>query len=112
MLEVRDLTRSFGAVHALLGVSFTVRAGEVLGFLGPNGAGKSTTMRAIMGVTEPDSGTVLLDGAAVTPRERARFGYMPEERGLYPYMRIRDQLVYFARLRGLEKGWAAANADY
>ena len=78
----------------------------MFGFVGPNGAGKTTTMRIVLGVLAPDRGEVRCDGAPVDFATRARFGYMPEERGLYPKMRVRDQLVYFARLHG----WRAADA--
>lgn len=80
---------------ALDGLTFTVPPGQVFGFLGPNGSGKTTAMRAIVGVTSLDGGTVRWRGGAV---DRARVGYMPEERGLYPGMRVADQLEYFARL--------------
>jgi ABC-2 type transport system ATP-binding protein len=112
MLEVRDLRRSFGSVTAVDGVSFDIPRGEVVGFLGPNGAGKSTTMRSMMGVIEPDGGQVLLDGRPVSRDDRAGFGYMPEERGLYPRMRVADQLIYLARLHGLDRGWADASVRH
>jgi ABC-2 type transport system ATP-binding protein len=107
MLEVRDLTKRFGDVVALDGASLTVAPGRIVGFLGPNGAGKTTTMRAIFGLVRPDAGEVRWRGEAVGPEERARFGYMPEERGLYPKMKVGDQLTYFAELSGLHG--AAAN---
>ena len=107
MLEIRDLSKRFGAVVALDGASFGVPPGRIVGFLGPNGAGKTTTMRAIFGLMQPDRGEVRWCGEPVGPETRARFGYMPEERGLYPKMRIVDQLRYFARLSGL--GRAAAD---
>jgi ABC-2 type transport system ATP-binding protein len=94
-LELDQLTRQFGTVVALDGLTFSVPPGQVFGFLGPNGSGKTTAMRAIVGVTSLDSGTVRWRGGAV---DRARVGYMPEERGLYPGMRVADQLEYFARL--------------
>jgi ABC-2 type transport system ATP-binding protein len=109
MLEIRDLTKRYGDVVALDGASFTVAEGRILGFLGPNGAGKTTTMRAIFGLVRPDRGEVRWKGKAVGPQERARFGYMPEERGLYPKMKVGDQLVYFAELSGLS-GTAAKDA--
>src|SRR4051794_38130676 len=98
MLELSGLTRRFGDIRALDDVSFTVGPGQMFGFVGPNGAGKTTTMRIILGVLEADSGTVRWRGRPVGAAMRSRFGYMPEERGLYPKMRVRDQLVYFARL--------------
>jgi ABC-2 type transport system ATP-binding protein len=111
LLELRDLTRRYGAVVALDGVSFTVGAGQMFGFVGPNGAGKTTAMRIILGVLAADRGEVLFDGAHVDFQRRARFGYMPEERGLYPKMRVRDQLVYLARLHGMDAAAAGRAAD-
>jgi ABC-2 type transport system ATP-binding protein len=100
VLELRDLARSYGDVVALDGVSFSVEEGQMFGFVGPNGAGKTTTMRIVLGVLAPDRGDVLFRGTPVDFATRTRFGYMPEERGLYPKMRVRDQLVYLARLHG------------
>ena len=111
MLELEGLTRRFGDVVALDHLSFTVAPGRTLGFVGPNGSGKTTAMRIALGVLEPDAGTVRWRGAPVDGATRARFGYMPEERGLYPKMRVREQLVYFARLHGLGAGSAAEAAD-
>ena len=101
MLEIRDLTKRYGDVVALDGASFTVAQGRIVGFLGPNGAGKTTTMRAIFGLVRPDRGEVRWKGRPVGPEERAGFGYMPEERGLYPKMKVGDQLTYFAELSGM-----------
>ena len=101
-LAVDDLHRSFDDVRALAGVSFHVSPGSMHGFVGANGAGKTTTMRIIVGVDEADQGTVQLDGHRVTAADRARVGYLPEERGLYPDMRVRDQVVFLARLHGLD----------
>jgi ABC-2 type transport system ATP-binding protein len=109
VLEVRDLTKRYGDVLALDGASFTVPPGRIVGFLGPNGAGKTTTMRAIFGLVTPDRGDVRWEGKAVGSAERARFGYMPEERGLYPKMKVGDQLTYFGELSGLS-GTAAKRA--
>ena len=86
---------------ALDGVSFAVAPGQMFGFVGPNGAGKTTTMRIVLGVLGADAGRVLWNGAPVDHAVRTRFGYMPEERGLYPKMRVRAQLVYFAALHGV-----------
>ena len=101
MLEVRDLTKRYGDVVALDGATFSVSPGRIVGFLGPNGAGKTTTMRAVFGLVLPDRGEVRWRGAPVGPEQRARFGYMPEERGLYPKMRVGEQLVFLAELSGL-----------
>jgi ABC-2 type transport system ATP-binding protein len=110
-LELRDLRKSYGETVALDGVTFGVGAGEMFGFVGPNGAGKTTLMRIVLGVLEADAGEVLWRGAAIGPEERRRIGYMPEERGLYPKMRVRDHLVYIARLHGVAEDRAAASAD-
>jgi len=111
LLELDGLTRRFGAVAALDGLSFGVPAGEVVGFLGPNGAGKTTTMRAIFGLTDLDAGSVRWNGAAIGPAERRRFGYMPEERGLYPSMRVGEEIEYLGRLHGMTPGDAASAAE-
>ncbi len=111
MLELRDLARRYGDVVALDGISFTVGAGQMFGFVGPNGAGKTTTMRIVLGVLEADRGEVLFGGSKVDFAVRTRFGYMPEERGLYPKMRVRDQLVYLARLHGNGTSEAGRAAD-
>jgi ABC-2 type transport system ATP-binding protein len=101
MLKLNGLTRRYGALTALDDLSFTVPAGRVVGFLGANGAGKTTTMRAIFGLTELDAGTVSWDGALVERCASRRFGYMPEERGLYPSMEVGEQLEYLGRLHGM-----------
>ncbi len=101
MLELVHLVRRFGDAVAVDEVSFEVRAGAMTGFVGGNGAGKTTTMRMIMGVLGVHGGEVRWDGRPVTSADRRAFGYMPEERGLYPKQPVLDQLVYLARLRGL-----------
>jgi ABC-2 type transport system ATP-binding protein len=107
-LEIDGLTRRFGDLTALDDLSFSVPPGQVVGFLGPNGAGKTTTMRAIFGLTDLDAGEVRWDGVPVDQAARRRFGYMPEERGLYPSMLVGDQLEYFGRLHGMTASDAAA----
>ena len=107
LLELVGLTRRFGTVTALDGLSFSVPSGEVVGFLGPNGAGKTTTMRAIFGLTDLDGGSVRWNGTMVGPAERRRFGYMPEERGLYPNMLVAEELEYLGRLHGMTAADAA-----
>ena len=111
MLELDDLHRRFGDVIALDGMSFTVEAGKVVGFLGPNGAGKTTAMRAVLGVTALDSGSIRFRGRTVDAEARRRFGYMPEERGLYPGMRVLEQLEYLGRLHGMEAADARRSAQ-
>lgn len=100
-LDFAGLSRRFGEVVALDDLSFTVPAGEVVGFLGPNGSGKTTTMRAVFGLVALDSGSVRWNGKLVDAANRRRFGYLPEERGLYPGMVVDQQLQYLARLHGL-----------
>jgi ABC-2 type transport system ATP-binding protein len=109
-LELDGLTRAYGSVTALDHLSFSVTAGQVTGFLGPNGAGKTTAMRAVFGLTALDAGTVRWNGAPVTQADRRRFGYLPEERGLYPGMLVGEQLEYLGRLHGLAPAAAAAAA--
>ena len=110
MLEVSDLQKSFGDVNALRGCSLAVRRGEILGFLGPNGSGKTTAMRIVFRLLKPDSGSVAWDGDPIEPDDLFDFGYMPEQRGLYPKMRCRDQLAYFGRLHGMSRADADASA--
>jgi ABC-2 type transport system ATP-binding protein len=102
-LDVRALSKRYGNVAALDGVSLSVGRGELLGFLGPNGAGKTTTMRAILGLISLDGGEVRWDGAPVTAAVQRSIGYMPAERGMYPKMRVREHVVYFARLAGMSQ---------
>jgi ABC-2 type transport system ATP-binding protein len=111
MLSVATISKRFGDVLALDDASFDVRPGRILGFLGRNGAGKTTTMRCLFGLVRPDAGTVLYNGAVVDREIRRTFGYMPEERGLYPKMKAHEQLVHFGRLSGMAKGDAEASAS-
>jgi ABC-2 type transport system ATP-binding protein len=110
-LSIRSLTRRFSEVTALQDVSFDVRPGRLTGFVGANGAGKTTTMRIVMGVLAETSGEVWWADEPVTAEARRTFGYMPEERGLYPKMRVHDQLVFFARLHGMTTDEASRRAD-
>jgi ABC-2 type transport system ATP-binding protein len=109
-LELRGLTRSFGDVVAVDGLSFSVSAGRLFGFVGRNGAGKTTTMRIICGLLAADGGVVTWRDAPIDGSVRERIGYMPEERGLYPRMRVGDQLEYFAVLHGARHRQARAAA--
>ena len=111
MLKLDDLHKRFADVVALDGCSFAVAPGQMLGFLGPNGAGKTTAMRSIFGLVRPDIGCVTWQAEPLTTAVRRTFGYMPEERGLYPKMRVRDQIVYFARIHGLDQNQAAQASD-
>jgi ABC-2 type transport system ATP-binding protein len=111
VLGFSDVSKRFGPVQALAGCSFSVARGRMLGFLGPNGAGKTTAMRAVFGLVDLDDGEVFWDGRQVGRAERLRFGYMPEERGLYPRMPVGEQLEYFGRLHGLDAAKARAAAS-
>ncbi|MFI6178249.1 ABC transporter ATP-binding protein [Nonomuraea sp. NPDC051191] len=118
MLEISELRKRFaggpdspGGKVALDGISFTVRPGEMYGFVGANGAGKTTTMRIIMGVLQADSGSVRWRDRQLGHDDRTRFGYMPEERGLYQKMRVAEQIEYFGRLHGLAPAAAKKAAD-
>ncbi|GIH70538.1 ABC transporter ATP-binding protein [Sphaerimonospora thailandensis] len=112
MLQITDLRKTFGAAkRALDGVSFAVRQGEMFGFVGANGAGKTTTMRIVMGVLQTDEGEVRWKGSPLDFTERRRFGYMPEERGLYQKMKVAEQIGYFGRLHGLSPVGARKAAD-
>src|SRR5690606_39105087 len=110
-LEIEQLVVQFGELRALDGMSFSVARGQLVGFLGPNGAGKTTTMRAALGLLRPQSGVVTWDGHEVDEATRRRVGYMPEERGLYPRMKVLDQVAYFGRLAGLSRGDAFDSAS-
>jgi len=111
MLSVRHVSRSFGGRLVVDDVSFDVGRGRLTGFVGGNGAGKTTTMRIILGVLAPDRGTVTVDGAPIGESVLHGFGYMPEERGLYPKMEIAEQLAYLARLHGIDKASARRRAE-
>ncbi|HEY3470477.1 MAG TPA: ATP-binding cassette domain-containing protein [Amycolatopsis sp.] len=110
-LEIDRISKRYGAKVALDGVSFDVRAGELFGFVGSNGAGKTTTMRIALGVLAADGGEVRFGGRKITHETRTHIGYMPEERGLYPKMKVLDQLVYLAELHGLSANEAHRNAE-
>jgi ABC-2 type transport system ATP-binding protein len=111
VLELLGLRKEFPNALALDNCTLRAARGRVVGFLGRNGAGKTTAMRSIFRLVALDAGRTLWDGAPITDELRTGFGYMPEERGLYPRMRAREQIVYFARLRGLDTRRARAEAD-
>ena len=106
-LRLENVTKRYGQTVAVDDVSFTAEPGRLFGLLGPNGAGKSSTIRMVTYITTPDQGAVTLGGAPVGPATQARMGYLPEERGLYKKMKVGEQLVYLAQLKGM----AAADAD-
>lgn len=101
MLEVRNVTKRYSAHLALDRVSLHVPKGQIFGLLGPNGAGKTTLIRIINRITAPDSGEVFFDGHLSRPEDVARIGYLPEERGLYKKMKVGDEALYLAQLKGL-----------
>jgi ABC-2 type transport system ATP-binding protein len=106
-LELRGVRKTYGTLVAVDDLEMTVHPGEVFGFVGSNGAGKTTTMRVVLGTLIPDCGDVLWDGSPIGFDVRRRIGYMPEERGLYPKMRIGEQLIYLAELHGATRTEAA-----
>jgi len=110
LLDLTGVVKSYGSRRVLDDVSFRVAPGRLTGFVGGNGAGKTTTMRIILGVLAADDGAVVLDGRPVTTADRQRFGYMPEERGLYPKMKVLEQIVYLARLHGFPRAEATERA--
>src|SRR5665648_224036 len=109
-LEIRNVAHSFGDRLALDGVSFDVAPGVITGLLGPNGAGKTTLLRIMLGVLSPDRGEVHYDGRLVGEEDRRHWGYMAQERGLYPGMPAGDQVVHFGRLHGLSRRDATSKA--
>lgn len=109
-LQLTGVTKSYGNRLVLDDVTFPVAAGHLTGFVGGNGAGKTTTMRIVLGLLASDAGSVTLGGTPLTPDARRQFGYMPEERGLYPKMKVLEQVVYFARLHGFSKTDATTRA--
>lgn len=111
MLTIRSLSKRYGAIVALDDASFDVHPGRIVGFLGPNGAGKTTAMRCIFGLVNPDMGEISWKGHRVEHHSRLRFGYMPEERGLYPKMRVGEQLTYFGLLSGMSRSQARQAAN-
>jgi ABC-2 type transport system ATP-binding protein len=111
MLQVSHVRKDFGAVQAVRDVTFTIARGSTFGLLGPNGAGKTTTMRMILGIYAPDGGDITWNGEPIGDRARRRFGYLPEERGLYGKMKVREQIIYFGRLHGLSQTEASQRTD-
>jgi ABC-2 type transport system ATP-binding protein len=110
MLVAKHVRKEFGSVVAVADVTFSVPAGATFGLIGPNGAGKTTTMRMIVGVLTPDGGSITWNGETIHGAMRRRFGYLPEERGIYGKMGVHEQIAYFGRLHGLAYADAAARA--
>ncbi|MCK9155565.1 MAG: ATP-binding cassette domain-containing protein [Paludibacteraceae bacterium] len=111
-LYINNITKSFGTKTALKNVSFEIEKGSIVGLLGPNGAGKTTLIRSITGITQPDNGSILLNGNTIDDQERRKIGYLPEERGLYPEMKVGEQLLYLAQLKGMSKSEAKKECDF
>jgi len=112
LLEVVNVSKRYATHQALQDVSLKVPKGVVFGLLGPNGAGKSTLIRIITQIISRDSGEIFLGGEMMTPNHVHRIGYMPEERGLYKKMKVGEQLLYLARLKGLKKNEAMEKLKY
>ncbi|MDO7138504.1 ABC transporter ATP-binding protein [Algibacter lectus] len=112
LLEVNEVSKNFGNFTALNKVSLSVPKGSIFGLLGPNGAGKTTLIRVINQITMPDSGSVILDGEALHENHIRDIGYLPEERGLYKTMKVGEQALYLAQLKGLSKTEAKARLKY
>lgn len=111
MLEINNISKTFGNNRVLDDVSLHVRRGTVFGLLGPNGAGKTTLIRIVNRIIAPDSGEILFDNRPMTDADVAQIGYLPEERGLYKKMRVGEQAVYLARLKGMSRQQAEASLD-
>jgi ABC-2 type transport system ATP-binding protein len=111
MLEVDHVGKNFGAVHAVSDVAFQIGDAGTFGLLGPNGAGKTTTMRMILGILVPDKGCITWNGVPVRKDSRRHFGYLPEERGIYGKMKVREQISYFGKLHGLRGPDLAARVN-
>ena len=112
LLEVNNVVKKYGDFTALKNVSLHIPKGSVFGLLGPNGAGKTSLIRIINQITMPDSGSILLDGEALAPKHIAHIGYLPEERGLYKSMKVGEQVLYLAQLKGLSKSEARKRLKY
>ncbi len=108
VIEIKNVTKTFGEKVAIEGINLTIPEGRIFGLLGPNGAGKTTLIRIINRITIPTEGTVLFDGHPITDADVAKIGYLPEERGLYRKMKVGDQAMYLARLRGMSQAEATA----
>ena len=112
IIEVINLRKKYGLIEALKGISFSIGKGEIVGFLGPNGAGKTSLIRIVNQITMPDSGMILLDGEPLAPKHIAHIGYLPEERGLYKSMKVGEQALYLAQLKGMSKYEAKKRLQY
>ncbi|MGX2958858.1 ABC transporter ATP-binding protein [Peribacillus sp. JNUCC 23] len=111
-LQIKGVTKKFGEFTAVNNLNFTIPEKEMFGFLGGNGAGKTTTFRMILGLLGPTEGEIVWNGKKIDYASSSLIGYLPEERGLYPKLKVRDQIVYLARLRGMNKGKALKELKY
>ena len=112
LLEVNNISKTYGNYKALNDVSLSINKGSVFGLLGPNGAGKTTLIRIINQITMPDTGSIILDGEPLKPEHIKYIGYLPEERGLYKTMKVGEQALYLAQLKGLSKQEAKQRLKY
>lgn len=112
LLEIQNVSKSYGDFRALSNISFSIEEGSVYGLLGPNGAGKTTLIRIINHITAPDEGYVMFDGHRLVENDTASIGYLPEERGLYKKMKVGEQALFFAMLKGLSKGEATMRLQH
>jgi ABC-2 type transport system ATP-binding protein len=112
VVELKNVTKRFDEFVAVSDLSFQVKQGTIFGFLGPNGAGKTTSIRMIVNITAPDEGDIKVLGEHVSPKIQQRIGYLPEERGLYKKMKVGEQLVFFANLKGVNSKEAENRADH
>jgi ABC-2 type transport system ATP-binding protein len=111
-LQIANISKRFADIQAVSNISLNVPRGSLVGFLGPNGSGKTTTMRAVVGMVKLDAGSITWDRMPIDESVRTRIGYMPQERGLYARMGVKDQVIYFGRLAGMSKSDASARAEY
>ncbi|PJB12370.1 MAG: ABC transporter ATP-binding protein [Flavobacteriales bacterium CG_4_9_14_3_um_filter_40_17] len=112
VLEVKNVSKSYDNYLALNNVSLSINQGTIFGLLGPNGAGKTSLIRIINQITMPDSGTILFNGKPLSQSHIKQIGYLPEERGLYKSMKVGEQVLYLARLKGIEKSEAKTKIDF
>ncbi|MBU0936636.1 MAG: ATP-binding cassette domain-containing protein [Spirochaetes bacterium] len=111
MIEVKKVVKQYDSVLAVDKISFTANSGEIFGLIGPNGAGKTTTIRMIMNIIAPDSGQILIDGHPMRESDKARIGYLPEERGLYKKMKVGELLAFLSEIKGGDRKACAERAD-
>ncbi|MGR3763423.1 ABC transporter ATP-binding protein [Rossellomorea sp. NS-SX7] len=111
-LSIQQVTKKFGSFTAVDRLSLTIEGGEMFGFLGANGAGKTTTFRMVLGLLDPTAGEINWNGRGIDYASSGEIGYLPEERGLYPKMKVKDQIVYLARLRGMDKKYILKELSY